>query len=121
MAQLKTIGEITTIFAASAASENSGEFHGPAQGRAFLIFSVVGSGWTGSIKAEGQVSQSGAFASVANVGLTSLITLAAVAGGTGATADGLFQVEITGMRVRLAHARTAGSVTVVGRVVATDA
>jgi hypothetical protein len=117
MAQVSVATDLATVFNASDANANSGEYVAAPKGRTYLIFSVVGATWTGTIKAEGQVTPTGSFTSVANVALVNLTSGATVAGGTGAAADGLFSCEITGMRVRLAHARSAGSVTVVARVV----
>lgn len=100
-----------TVFNASATTETSKTMDGSGAIVSRIRFQVVGSTWTGSIKVTAQINGLGGSAFPINLPITNLNDGSTIAAATGATADGLYEVDVAGLEVRFVHTRSAGSVT----------
>lgn len=105
----------------SAATEDSRLIQSEDSGARILVLEVRGNAWTGIITIPARIIGRGAAGATnfnTNLEIKNRLTGATIAGGTGITASGTYEVNIAGLEVVLSHAFTSGSVDVWLKVVA---
>ena len=88
-----------------------------------LVVELVGTGFTGSLKFKGRAAGRGSAGAAAgaagyteNLSIRNRLSDATIAGGTGITATGIYEIDITGLEVLPVLTVGAGSVAVYGSV-----